>query len=291
VVTLGAFGDLQCLELESGDVVWKKHLVNDLEGQLPEWGYAASPIVIDGKLIVQPGGEKSSIVAIDLVSGELVWRSPGRQAAYASLVVFQQGDTRQVMGFDYRSLSAWNIVDGTRVWEVQPPIKNDFNVPSPVLVTDGVVLTSENNATRMHRFDASGNLEKTPIAEFPDLAGDSHTPIRLGKFIVGVDRGLHVLDLEDALRPIANHADPALQGYCSLIGSSDRVLVTCENGLLLLFRIRDHGVIELGRLDVGGESSQILSYPAMSGHRLYVRVSDSVQAWDLSGAPSDADDR
>ena len=75
VIMQGAFGDLHCLDLETGDVVWQKNMIQDLDGKLPQWGYSASPLVIDNHLIVQPGGVDSSIVALSLESGEVVWKT------------------------------------------------------------------------------------------------------------------------------------------------------------------------------------------------------------------------
>ena len=282
VVVLGAFGDLHVLDLESGDIVWKKNLIRDLDGNLPQWGYAASPIVVDEKIIVQPGGANSSIVALNLKTGETVWQSSGRRAAYASPVEYRTEATHQIIGFDAAAFVAWDASNGNKLWEVKPPVKNDFNVPSPVLVPGGVTLTSENNATRIHRFDPMGDLDETPTAEFLELAGDSHTPIRLGNRLVGVDRDLIVLDLDRSLELVARHSDPSLLGYCSLMGCEDRVLVTCEDGNVLLFRVEPSQIQELGRFRVGGSKGQILSHPAVAGNRFFVRTAQGIEAWELS---------
>lgn len=282
VIVLGAFGDLHVLDLESGDIVWKKNLIRDLGGTLPQWGYAASPIVVEEKIIVQPGGTNSSVVALDLKTGGIVWKATGRRAAYASPVVYNIAGRDQVIGFDATAVVAWDAANGNKLWEVRPTVKNDFNVPSPVLVEGGLTLTSENNATRFHRFDAMGELSETPSAEFLELAGDSHTPIRLGSRLIGVDRDLIVLDLDRSLGLITKHTDPSLLGYCSLIGCEDRVLVTCEDGNVLLFMLGVSNVRELGRFRVGGAKSQILSHPAVAGKKYYVRTSEGIEAWQLA---------
>ena len=285
VMVLGAFGDLHVLDLESGDIVWKKNLIRDLGGSLPQWGYAASPIVVDEKIIVQPGGANSSIVALDLKTGGIVWQSSGRPAAYASPVEYRIEGTHQIIGiigFDADAFVAWDASNGSKLWEVKPRVKNDFNVPSPVLVAGGVTLTSENNATRFHRFDTKGGLIETPWAEYLELAGDSHTPIELGSNLIGVDRDLIVLDLDRSLELVAKHSDSSLLGYCSLIGSGNRVLVTCEDGNVLLLQLESAKIQELGRLRVGGAKSQILSHPAIAGNRFFVRTADGIEAWQLS---------
>lgn len=248
---------------------------------MPQWGYAASPIVVDDRVIVQPGGEASSIVALDVKTGSVLWKTPGRQAAYASLVEWQQGSVRQLIGLDYRTLIAWEPSQGQRLWEVAPQIKNDFNVPTPIACDRGVIVTSENNGTRLHAWSADGKIDATPAAQYLDLAGDSHSPILLGDYVVGVNRGLHVLDLRNDLSCTGTLDDPCLDGYCSLIGCEDRVLIQCEKGELLLVQIGKFGARELDRLRVAEENVQILAHPALAGKTYWVRLPDSLQAWAL----------
>jgi hypothetical protein len=290
VVSLGAFGDLRCLDLETGEVVWSKHLVRDLQGVMPQWGYAASPIVVDDHVIVQPGGDTVSIAALDLETGDVVWTAPGRQAAYASLVEWTEGTKRQVIGFDYRTFGGWDVNDGKKLWEVKPRVANDFNVPTPILSNHGVILTSENNGTRMHPWADWGSADPMPSSEFLDLAGDTHTPILMGDYLVGVDRGLFVLDVGDQLKRVGHYSEPSLDGFCSLIGSQDRVLVQCERGELLLMQVdlTEHrpageslGVRVLDRLRVGDENTQILAHGAMAGSMYLVRLPDRLEAWQL----------
>ncbi len=285
VIVLGAFGNLHCLDLETGDVVWKKNMIQDLDGKLPQWGYSASPLVIDNHLIVQPGGVDSSIVALSLQSGEVVWKTPGREAAYASLVKSEIDGRTQVIGFDAKTVSGWDVNSGERLWEVQPAIKSDFNVPTAVLVENGIVLTSENNATRIHYFESDGRLQKEPAAEFQDMAGDSHTPVRLGQYLVGVDRELYVLEVEKDLALAAKFSDKSLNDYCSLIACEDRVLVTCNNGDVILLRVSEGKIEERGRLKLSAKSAQILAHPAISGTTYFVRLAKGIEAWDLSDTP------
>ncbi len=69
VFLLGAFGDLHCAALDSGKVLWKQHLIKDYGAKCPKWGMTATPLIVDDKLIVNPGAEKASLVALDRASG------------------------------------------------------------------------------------------------------------------------------------------------------------------------------------------------------------------------------
>ncbi|MHC4199201.1 MAG: outer membrane protein assembly factor BamB family protein, partial [Planctomycetota bacterium] len=84
VYLLGAFGHLHCVRLDTGRIVWKKNIIREFGAKLPGWGMCAAPLVVDDKLIVNPGGPKASIVALHRRTGEVIWRCAGAQAAYAS---------------------------------------------------------------------------------------------------------------------------------------------------------------------------------------------------------------
>ncbi len=87
VYALAGQGNLTCLDSGTGEIVWKKNLVDDFGGKIPNWGYSESPLVDGQKVVVKPGGKKC-VVALNKNDGELIWATQGLddQAAYASFV-------------------------------------------------------------------------------------------------------------------------------------------------------------------------------------------------------------
>ena len=275
----GAMGHIHCIDSVSGEILWKKHLVEDLGGIRPIWGYCASPLLIDGRLIVQPGGLHSSIAALDAETGSVLWATPGRKTAYASPVVDTRATITQVIAFDEDSLGGWSIDDGRRLWEMKPAVHGDFNVPTPLLLQDRIVLVSENNSVRIHSIDESGVVSPKPIAESDALAGDSHTPIALGDWLVGVDGDLKVLDTNDGFSNLGTFSDKSLSKYCSLIADNDRILVACGNGTMILLRFDSKDVQELGRFSAIDDGGELLAHPALVDGVLYIRGTTWIDAY------------
>ena len=80
VFLLGALGNLHCVSLASGQVIWSKHLRQDFgEVKLQAWGSCSSPLIAGGRLIVNPGAKDASLVALDGASGKAIWKTPGRR--------------------------------------------------------------------------------------------------------------------------------------------------------------------------------------------------------------------
>ncbi len=282
VIVLSAFGKLSCLDIDSGDVVWSKDLIRDLGGELPIWGFSGSPLVVGQRLIVQPGGKESSIVALSVATGEVLWSAAGRPAAYASPIVVELNSKSQVIAYDSATLGGWDLETGERLWEMTPSVDKDFNVPTPVAIEGGLVLTTENNATRVFRFDEQGRLEKQPSAEYLDLSGDSHSPVAVGRLLFGVSGSLLALDLQNGLKKVGEISDKRFGVYSSLIVHEDRLLVMGDTGDAIVYRFRDERFEELGRWSTQNGRVQLLSHPAIVDRTLYVRGPDDIVAWEWS---------
>jgi hypothetical protein len=70
------------------------------------------------KLIVNPGGDKASLVALDRRTGRVVWAAPGEPAAYASFILGEFGGRRQIVGYDRTSVGGWDVATGERLWRL-----------------------------------------------------------------------------------------------------------------------------------------------------------------------------
>jgi len=71
---LGAGGTLACLNVQDGKIRWRKSLIGDFGGKLPTWRYSESPLVDGGNVICTPGAADAVLIALDKMTGELVWK-------------------------------------------------------------------------------------------------------------------------------------------------------------------------------------------------------------------------
>ncbi|HJQ79693.1 MAG TPA: PQQ-binding-like beta-propeller repeat protein [Lacipirellulaceae bacterium] len=286
VYLLGAFGDLLCVELESGVTLWQMNLINDFGGDSQlVWGTCSSPLVVDGKLIVNPGGPDASIVALDPLSGEVVWQTPGDQHAYSSFIVATLGGVRQLVGYDRTSLGGWDIETGTRLWTLKPPFDGDFNVPTPVAVDGKLLVATENNYARLYEFDKAGQIKSQPVAVNDRLGPDTSTPVVIGNRAFCVRLDMFCLDVANGLKPIWIGEDKAFCDYSPLIASDDRVLAVGAGGELILVDAAADEFRIVSRLKLFGDDSstaEVLAHPALVGTRLYFRGEKELVCVELS---------
>ena len=285
VYLYGAFGDLHCVDRQTGLIVWRKNILRefDVAAELI-WGTCSSPLLVDGKLIVNPGSEAAALVALDAKSGNVVWQAPGGEFAYASpLLAFLNG-VPQILAFDRQSLGGFDPTTGKRLWTLTPPLDGDFNVPSPVVVNEQVVLTSENNGTRIHDFSTAGTIIESPTATYEPLTPDMSTPVVVGNRLFCVSKKLYCLDVSQGLQEIWIGEDPAWGDYASIIASEDRLLIVGRGGEVLLIDATADKFQVMSRFNPFAESTgkeSIYAQPAVVGDKLYIRAGKTLACVSL----------
>jgi outer membrane protein assembly factor BamB len=283
VFLANAFGYLACLELKTGKVVWEKDLRDEFKAtDIRKWGECSNPLLADGKLIVNPGGKDASLVALDPKTGKLIWKTPGKPASYGNFIVATFAGKRQVVGHDLDSFGGWDLATGKRLWEVVPPRRGDFNVPTPIQVGEQLLVTSENNGTRLYRFKAGGVIDPVPIAHNNQLAPDTHSPVVVGARVFGIHQRMHCLDLKNDLKPIWTSDDDVFARYASILATDERVLVVTLEGEVLLLDARADKMRELGRWRLFGDEQAGYAHPALVGSRLYLRGNASIICIELN---------
>src|SRR5436189_466651 len=72
---MGLAGNVACLQASDGKVIWQRNLVADFGGRSPMWSFRESPLVDGEKVICTPGGEETTMVALNKLNGETIWKS------------------------------------------------------------------------------------------------------------------------------------------------------------------------------------------------------------------------
>jgi outer membrane protein assembly factor BamB len=282
VYLASAFGEIQCVKRSKGEVVWDVDLHADFkpETELP-WGMCASPLIVEGNLIVNPGAKDASLAALNAKTGAVVWKSPGAGAAYGSFLAGRFGGRLQIIGHDAASLGGWDAKTGKRIWRLAHRGSKEFGVSTPVAVGDRLLVASENDGTRLFRFSNDGKIDPHPIATNEDLAPDSHTPVVVGQRVFGVWSDLFCLDHTKGLSAVWRGEDKAFGQYASILASPDRVLVVGLNGELVLLSATDSKLRILGRSQIFADDHGVYSHPALVGNHLYIRGSTEIVCVDL----------
>lgn len=284
-IVIGAMGNVRCLDWASGRLLWKTHLVSELGGTLPHWGFSVSPLRVGSCVVLQPGGD-AGFVALELATGIVRWRSSGgRTAAYASPILAILGGVEQIVGCDATSLGGWNPATGARLWEIVPKFSGDFNVPTPIaLDAHHLFVVSENNGARIYRFSSNdGRPDATPRAQNNALVHDSNTPVTDGEAVYGVSDELFALDATTLeVRWRFADTEPFGMYTCLMLGTNaaDKtpiLLVARETGEILWLSLTPAGARPLARWTPDTDDA-LYSHPAFVDGVLFLRTACAIRA-------------
>lgn len=196
VVTLGAEGMLKCLNTADGKVLWQADLkqqgiVGDSgERESPFWGYAAHPLVHEGKIYTLAGGDGRVAVAHDLQSGKELWHSlKGPQPGYAPPVLISSGGQAQLLVWHPAALSALNPSDGKELWSLPMEPAYGMSIMAPAVIGDRVFVSSEGRKSMLAKLVPGKPAEIL----WENVKGAIHakngTPIHHAGYLYGSDAG------------------------------------------------------------------------------------------------------
>lgn len=139
-------GRVVCINRANGKENWAVEVDKDYEGEYHVWGNSETPLIIDDKLICSPGGDKTSVIALDKMTGKLIWQSKslGGARGYASATIFEYKDFRYVLAmigteimalvpetgeiawhYRYFDPEKWRYQDNGLIWANTPLINGD----------------------------------------------------------------------------------------------------------------------------------------------------------------------
>jgi len=281
-VTIGAFGDVNCFDLKTGKVIWKKHFMRDFRApKVPTWGFTAAPLIFDDKLILMPG----DLMALDPNTGKALWATKTAGANYSSFATGAVGGVRQIIGYDAACIGGWDIATGKQIWGMPADNSKGYIVPSPVVTGQRLLLATESEDTRLYKFGPGGVLDVRPLGENEDLNPEMATPTAQGDLLLGTCNGLVCMDPNDNLKTLwIQDKEDSFLGMAHIIATKDRALVFGDKGEMVMIRATREKCEILGRARLSGtkgKNSLVWAPPAIADGRVFVRDDKYLYAYQL----------
>jgi outer membrane protein assembly factor BamB len=280
VYTFGATGILNALDAATGSVVWSRNAALDVGVKVPGWGFASSPLVVGGLVIVATSGV---LAAYDPATGDSRWvgRAAGGGSYSSPHLVTIDGVTQILLmaGGGLRSVAP---ADGTLLWEHPWP---GAPIVQPALLADGDVLISTagvSGALGMRRIAVAHGPGGWTVEErwtsnrlkpyFNDLVVHKGHAYGFDGFIMAS------LDLSDGTRNWKGGRYG--HGQLVLLPDQDLLLVLSEEGELALVAATPDKFTELAR--VPALEGKTWNHPVLVGDILLVRNGEEMAAFKLS---------
>jgi outer membrane protein assembly factor BamB len=285
LISLGATGELACLELATGKRLWQVNILTQNQSANLDWGMSGSPLVLDGQVLVTPGNQKGADTSRAITTFSLADGKPGRgggasQAGYASPVLVELAGTKQVLVFEGQGLAGYESSDGRELWRTPWKSEFDINAAQPiVLPQDQIFITSAAGAALVKVSQGRGGAWiAEEVWRNRKLKASYGCPIAYQGYVYGLDDGiLACLDLADGSQKWK--AGRGRYGAGQILLCGDLLLILSEAGELALVEARPDRFSELARIQaIDGKT---WNNPTLVGGRVFVRNHLEMAAYDL----------
>ena len=117
VVALDRRGRLVGLDRASGDLLWSTDLPAEHDARRPGQGFATSPILLNGIVIVQVGGPDAAVAGLDPATGRWLWTTAGDTVDFQTPVPGAVGGRDQVFVAGLTQVMGIEPTTGERLWQ------------------------------------------------------------------------------------------------------------------------------------------------------------------------------
>ncbi len=293
VYTIGAEGDLHCLDVATGRVVWAKSFKRDYGAVTQTWGFAAPPLVEGDRVICMVGGEGRTVMAFELETGRELWRAlSAREIGYAPPTIIEAGGRRQLIVWDSDAISGLDPATGAVFWSEPFKTKMAHAIGTPRQHGEFLFISAFFDGSMLLRLDAAqpkatvewqikGRSESRPEG----LHSLMSTPFIEDGYIYGVCSfgQLRCLKLAtgervwETLAPTSRDGKPARWMTAFLVKHEGRFFIYNETGDLIIARLTPDGYEEVSRAHLleptnrAGGRDVHWSHPAFANGSVYVR--------------------
>lgn len=284
VYTFGATGILNCLDRHTGKRFWFRDAARENEAKLPDWGFASSPLVVDGKVVISLGGaSERSLVAYGAEDGAFAWGAGDGGADFSSPMEATLLGERMILIFNTRGIVA-HALTGPVLWTYPWPGKHP-HVSVPVVVGTNQVLVSSGYGTGIELIEVSRTGEGkagrdwTATSVWKSMALKSKFGPILVKddYIYGLDDGILVcVELKTGQRRWKD----GRYGHGQALLVAGMILLTSERGEVILIEPSPEKLLENGRIQV--LTGKTWNPPALAGEYLLMRNDQEAACLKLS---------
>ena len=277
VYTFGAEGQMRALDLASGKEIWAVDTMRRFHVRKGYFGAAGSPLVEDGRVIANVGGDNNAgIVAFNADTGAVLWTATNHEASYSSAVSATFGGRKSAVFFTRQGLVALDPANGAvrfqKSWRSRS--QASVNAASPVIAGDLIFVsaTYETGAALLRvKDDALSELWSSDEA----MSNHYATSVLHNGVLYGFhgrqefNPSFRAVDLNTG--KVRWSEDRFRAGTVTLAG--DKLVILRETGELVLADASPQAFRPIARAQILPPT--LRAYPAIADGFLYVRNSDT----------------
>jgi len=290
VFVLTPQGDLICCRTADGTEVWRKNLKDAFGGvKADSWGYSESVLVDGDRVICTPGGKKSTMVALNKTSGEIIWtctRPEDIGAGHSSIVISEIGGTKVYVQSTGSGPLGVRASDGELLWSY-PIEKTTAVIPTPIVRDDLVFFVAGYKRGGALLRQVPGPDHTVRIEEiYPlkvKLANKHGGVVLVGDYLYGDSDDAGIPYCASLMTGEIQWADRGSgRGSACVAAADGHLYFLFANGKMCLVKASPEKYEEVSSFQVPDSGDRpSWSHPVIVDGKLYLREQDTILCYDL----------
>jgi hypothetical protein len=246
-------GLVGCVDAHAGTPLWSRNVREAFQGKGWDFGYAATPLVEDDKVILPVGGPGASLVALHVNDGRTVWTAGSDPASYCPAFPLTVQGRRCVLGYLQNSILFVELSTGKLLHRQPLSAGYDEHSAWPIYREPHLLLASPFKvpATRYEiQVFSDQELRLKPQWLSKELCNDVVSSVLYEGHLYGFDLQQLQTSPRRASRGLFRCLDWATGKTCWSTDEVGQSSVVVADGKLLLFN--DTGTLILARADPSG---------------------------------------
>lgn len=282
VYTFGAEGQLHAIDMVKGTRVWSVDTRQRFGVAKGFFGAAGSPLVEDGRVLANIGGQKAGVVAFDAKTGNVLWTATDAGASYSSGVGATIAGRRHAIFLTRAGLLGLDPATGQvqfeRPWRAR--MAASVNVATPLVIGD-LIFASAEYGPGAGVFRLEGSTLKELWASDEVMSNHYATSVHHDGYLYGFhgrqEFGPSFRAVELRTGKVRWSQDQFRAGSVTLAG--DRLVILREAGELIIAAASPDAFQPLARAQI--LTGTLRAYPALSDGFLFARNDNTLICLDL----------
>jgi len=290
VVSLGPKCHVLCVDADTGAFKWGIDLARDYKTTVPPWYAGQCPLIDGDRAILAPAGPEALMIAVDLETGTVVWKTPNPRAwqmTHSSIIPMEFAGRHMYLYCGSGGVVGVSADDGSILWDTTEWRVTMANVPSPIPIGDGRIFLSGGygaGAMMLRLTVVDGRIVPQVEYRLPAkvFGAEQQTPVLYNGFIYGLvpwDGQLVCLSL-DGQRMWASGRQHRF-GLGPLMIADGMVIAVNDAGQMSLVEATDRDFVLLGQTTLFEDGHEAWGPLALAGGRLIARDMTRMACFDL----------
>lgn len=279
LIVLGMRDVLVSLDPASGKENWRVDFPGDLGTPLPSFGAVCSPLIDNGAVYVQTGGE---LLKLSLEDGSVIWQALANgegmmsSGAFSSPVIAELDGVRQLVVQTRTELCGVDLETGGVMWKEPIEAFRGMNILTPLVFGNQIFTSAHSGKAQLFEV-TRGEGEKWNVSEVWVQKNQAYmsSPVKIGDDIYLHLKNQRVTSL-NASDGSANWTSSPFGKYWSMVTNGEQLLALDNGGELMLIRANDDELSIIDRMQVAEDS---WAHLAVQGEYVIVRDLNALKVY------------